>query len=591
MNRYRSSLPNRPTAQALPVWAMARLVVVILAVGALAGAAAQSLAALLPSETIAAVGVQGLADHKAKLQPFVDEWERLGLTQMLEETADQEGEDMDALSGTLSGVDFFDLLGDEVWLSVSASNFNPLPAVTLVARVSEAGAQVLAGLLADSAQDEAAQTLSEGNISFTVFDSEDEDFPVAVALSGNFAALSTNPDTLRGVLRRYQGAAEPNFTDSVAYASGLAPLGAFTVAFTLDYPRVADVLAPLAQGMGFDQSVARVAQALRTAGTFASAVLLTDGGIESRSQQVLGDRSLDPSLYDLLSANAAYPATVLRFVPTAAISVQAGNADIAGWWAYLNELAMDLQEVGIGSLDGFLTENIGIDVQSMLFSWMGKGGGAISLTAPAATAPGMTPESLLGDNVYLVEAKDEAAASQGMAQLFMMAGAMASSFIDPMGDAAPPAPATRQSAGVTVTTYEFGDGLTFETAVAGGYLLIGTKAGALDPVLAANASGGPGMASGLLAGLQQAVPANARSMSLSDMRTTITSAADAVVSELGTAAGLTGAADLDFDAVEASSQALAEYVRFIAQKVGGSYSYQTVDGGTVSGYGQTQVTW
>ncbi len=591
MNRYRSSLPNRPTAQALPVWAMARLVVVILAVGALAGAAAQSLAALLPSETIAAVGVQGLADHKAKLQPFVDEWERLGLTQMLEETADQEGEDMDALSGTLSGVDFFDLLGDEVWLSVSASNFNPLPAVTLVARVSEAGAQVLAGLLADSAQDEAAQTLSEGNISFTVFDSEDEDFPVAAALSGNFAALSTNPDTLRGVLRRYQGTAEPNFTDSVAYASGIAPLGAFTVAFTLDYPRVADVLAPLAQGMGFDQSVARVAQAFRTAGTVASAVLLTDGGIESRSQQVLGDRSLDPSLYDLLSANAAYPATVLRFVPTGAISVQAGNADIAGWWAYLNELAMDLQEVGIGSLDGFLTENIGIDVQSMLFSWMGKGGGAISLTAPAATAPGMTPESLLGDNVYLVEAKDEAAASQGMAQLFMMAGAMASSFIDPMGDAAPPAPATRQSAGVTVTTYEFGDGLTFETAVAGGYLLIGTKAGALDPVLAANASGGPGMASGLLAGLQQAVPANARSMSLSDMRTTITSAADAVVSELGTAAGLTGAADLDFDAVEASSQALAEYVRFIAQKVGGSYSYQTVDGGTVSGYGQTQVTW
>lgn len=591
MNRYRSSLPNRPTAQARPIWALARFAAVILAVSALAGVAAQSLAALLPSETIAAVGVNGLADHKAKLQPFVDEWERLGLTQMLEETADEEGEDMDALSATLSGVDFFDLLGDEVWLSVSASNFNPLPAVTLVARVSEAGAQVLAGLLADGAQDEAAQTFSEGSISFTVFDSEGEDFPVAAALSGNFAALSTNPDTLRGVLRRYQGAAEPNFTDSVAYASGLAPLGAFTVAFTLDYPRVADVLAPFAQGMGFDQSVARVAQALRTAGTFASTALLTDGGIESRSQQVLGDRSLDPSLYDLLSANAAYPATVLRFVPTGAIAVQAGNADIAGWWAYLNELAMDLQEVGIGSIDGFLAENIGIDMQSMLFSWMGKGGGAISLTAPAATAPGMTPESLLGDNVYLVEAKDEAAASQGMAQFFMMAGAMASSFIDPMGDAAPAAPATRQSAGVTVTTYEFGDGLTFETAVAGGYLLIGTKAGGLDPVLAANASGGPGMTSGLLAGLQQPVPANARSMSLSDMRPTIASLADAVVSELGMAAGLTGAADLDFDAVEASSQAIAEYVRFIAQKVGGSYSYETADGGTVSGYGLTQVTW
>ena len=591
MNQDRTSLLNRSGAQAHPFRALARFAAVVIVVGALATVAAQSLAALLPSETIAAVGIDGLADHKAKLQPFVDEWERLGLTQMLEETADEEGEDLDGLSDTLSGLDFFDLLGDEVWLSVSASNFNPLPAVTVVARVSEAGARVLGELLADGAQDATAQTFSEGSISFTVFDSEGEEFPVAAALSGNFAALSTNPDTLRGVLRRYQGAAEPNFTDSVAYASALAPLGAFTVAFTLDYPRVADVLVPFAQGMGFDQSVARVAQAFRTAGTFAGTALLTGGGIESQSLQVLGARSLDPTLYDLLSANAAYPSAVMRFVPTGALAVQAGNADIAGWWAYLNELAMGLQELGIGDIDSFLAENIGIDMQAMLFSWMGKGGGAISLSAPAATAPGMTPESLLGDSVYLIEAKDEAAANQGVAQFFMMAGAMASSFIDPMGEGAPVAPATRQSAGVTVTTYEFGEGLTFETAVAGGYLLIGTKAGSLDAALAANASGGPGMTTGLLAALQQPVPANARSISLSDMRPTITSVADAAVSELGMAAGLTGAADLDFDAVEASSPAIAAYVRFIAQKVGGAYSYQTVDGGAVRSYGLTQVTW
>lgn len=586
MNPVRSN-PMNSSGAARPAMTLVRLAAIALLLSALTTVAAQSLAALLPSETIAAVGVRGLADHQAKLQPFVDEWGRLGLTEALEDSAD---EDIDEL-GALAGVGFFDLLGDEAWLAVSASNFNPLPAVTVVARVSDAGARALADMLADAASnDDSAQSFTEGGISFTLFDS-DEDFPAAVALSGNFAALSTNPDTLRGVLRRYQGASEPNFTDSVAYASALAPLGPFTVAFTLDYPRVADALAPLAQGMGFDQSVARVAKALRTAGAYAGASLLTDGGIESTSLQVLGDRNLDPALYDLLSASAPFPAAILRFVPAGAVAVQAGNPDIAGWWGYLSSLAADLQEIGIGDLDSFLAENLGIDMQAMLFSWMGKGGGAISLTAPSAAAPGVTPDSLLGDSVYLVEAKDEAAAAAGISQFLSMAGAMASSFVDPMGEGGFVEPATRQVAGVTVSTYDFGDGLAFETAVAGGYLLIGTKSGGLDSVLVSNASGGTGMATGLLASLQQPVPAGARSMSLSDMRASIEALADEMVSQLGTVAGLTGGADLDFDAVEASSQAIAEYIHFIAQKVGGSYSYQNVDGGAVRGYGLTQIAW
>ncbi len=564
------------------------LVAVLVAAAFLAAATAQSLAALLPSETLAAVGVQGLAQHKDQLQPFIDEWDRLGLTDLLEQSGgDAVGDEIPA---DLQGMNLFDVLGDEVWIGVSASSASPVPAVTVVGRMSDKAAALLSSSLAEENAGSEVQTLTEGKIEFKVYTSDDDEMPVAMAQDGNFLAFSTNPDALRGVLRRYQGAKEPNFTDSKTYSSTLAAISPALVSFVIDLPAVVDVVMPFAKGMGFDQSAQRVANMLKTMGVFATTVRLTDAGVETLSLHALGDRSLDPALFDLLSNKTGYPSAVLSFVPDSAVGVQAGATDIPAIWAYLNQLVGQLPELGISDLDSFISDNLGLDLNLMLFGWMGPGTASITISSPAATQPGITPENLLGDSVYLVAVKDEAAAAAGLSQFLTMATSMGASFVAPDSDSGMVQPTTRQSSGVDVTSYAVGDGLTFETAFTDGYLLIATSSGAMDASLAAHASHRSGLA-GALAPLQKNVPAGATTMALSNDQASLRTLADTLLSQLGLAAGMTGSEDLDFDAVEATGDALTQFVNFVADRLGGSYSYQVPDGNVIRGYGLLSVTW
>lgn len=577
-----------PTPLRRPHGPLGRLTLALALAAALGLAAAQSLAPLLPSDTLVAFGVQGLKQHEAKLQPIIDEWERLDLTNLLERAGGEDADD--ELPAELKGLTLFDVLGDEFWIAASASSFSPLPAVVLVARVSDRASALFTKALADEQADATVESLTEGNISFEVYTSDDDDLTLAVARDGDFVALTTNPDTMRGVLRRYQGAAEPNFTDSPAYAATLAGLTPAAVSFLIDLPAAAKVAQPLAGGLGFDKSIERVAAMLKTVGVVASVARLTDAGIETLSIQALGDRSLDPGLYDLLTAKGAYPAGVLGFVPDTALGVQAGNLDLGAWWRYLNQLVAGLEELGVGDLDTFLAENIGLDLNQMLFSWMGAGAGTITMSIPSAAAPGMPQGNVLGDAVYLLAVTDEAAAQAGLAQFLTMATSMASSFMDPSGGAGLVQPTTRTSAGVNVTSYDLGEGITFEIAFSGGYLLLATSSTGMDAALAAGADGAAGV-SGSLAALQPNVPAAAVSMALSNDQASLRALADTLLSQFGMAAGLAGSEDLDFEAVEAAGAALTQFVNFVADKFGGSYSYQVVDGGVVRGYGLSQVSW
>lgn len=577
-----------PTPLRRPHGPLGRLTLALALAAALGLAAAQSLAPLLPSDTLVAFGVQGLKQHEAKLQPIIDEWERLDLTNLLERAGGEDADD--ELPAELKGLTLFDVLGDEFWIAASASSFSPLPAVVLVARVSDRASALFTKALADEQADATVESLTEGNIPFEVYTSDDDDLTLAGARDGDFVALTTNPDTMRGVLRRYQGAAEPNFTDSPAYAATLAGLTPAAVSFLIDLPAAAKVAQPLAGGLGFDKSIERVAAMLKTVGVVASVARLTDAGIETLSIQALGDRSLDPGLYDLLTAKGAYPAGVLGFVPDTALGVQAGNLDLGAWWRYLNQLVAGLEELGVGDLDTFLAENIGLDLNQMLFSWMGAGAGTITMSIPSAAAPGMPQGNVLGDAVYLLAVTDETAAQAGLAQFLTMATSMASSFMDPSGGAGLVQPTTRTSAGVNVTSYDLGEGITFEIAFSGGYLLLATSSTGMDAALAAGADGAAGV-SGSLAALQPNVPAAAVSMALSNDQASLRALADTLLSQFGMAAGLAGSEDLDFEAVEAAGAALTQFVNFVADKFGGSYSYQVVDGDVVRGYGLSQVSW
>jgi len=565
-------------------------------------ASAATLLDLLPPDTFAAMGVEGLADHEQKAQVFIDEWERLGLGQLLQDAygGDEVAEATEEIPAALRDADLLDLIGDEVWLTVSASSFNPLPAVTLVARLNAAGQAAIDELLADAAAEEGVTTLTEGAVSFYVAmpegetDDDSMGLPselgaLAWARAGDLLTASSNPDVLRGVLRRYQGASEPNLTGNAGFTGtvGTLPVGNFYV--YVDMASVVTVASPFVAGMGFDGIVQRLGAAFNTMGSYGAVSYFVADGIDGRSVRVLGDRSLDPTLYDLMTGTGGVSDDAAAFVPATALGFQVSTTDIPGWWGWLNELAASEPQLGVDDLNSVIAQMAGIDVNELLFSWMGSEVAMITAGAPSSSSIGMAMEDPLGDTLYLVRTTNEAAASTGISTVLQMAAGMASSFMDPMGEGAMVMPQTRDVGGVQVTDWALGEGFTLSTAVTGGFAIIATTPSGMDQALAAR-QGSQGLPLSL-APLRQRIPQGVNSYSLSDDSASLTATADMLVSQMDMVTGLAGGGDIDFDTAERANQALAEFVGFVAQRLGSSVGFTRFTGSTIVGESHTGVTW
>ena len=144
--------------------------------------------------------------------------------------------------------------------------------------------------------------------------------------------------------------------------------------------------------------------------------------------------------------------------------------------------------------------------------------------------------------------------------------------------------------GVSVTRYDVTDGVSLSYAVTDGQVLIATSAEAMQAVLDAKANGASITNSDAYSALQEVAPEGASSVTLTDQRSTLESLAQQVAGQLELTAGLTGAQNLNFDAVSDASSKLEEFITFVAGKFGTSAGYGE-RGETIRTYGQTDVTW
>ncbi len=578
-----------------------RTLVFFLAVALLPLALAQSLRPLLPAETLLAVGTQGMTDHQSQLQPILDEFERLGVGAAFQDAfagAEQSAEqsanvpDLSQVPAALQDLTVLDVLGDEAWLAVSLSPYNPLPVLTLVARVDAKAQTAFASLIDANADQDGVQRLTEGSLAFFVTTADGGDgmsTPIAYAQDGPLVALSSNPDVLRGVLRRHQGASEPNLTTTDAYGASLGTLSGGVFYSFLHVGPAGDVLSPLVQGQGFDTLATRLTRLLTTIGSSAGVLRITADGVETDGVQALDGAGQDIALYNLLSSSQAASLDPLGFVPQGALSVQSGAFDLTGWWNYLGDLVSSAPELGVGDLDQFISGMTGIDLRAALFDWSGTQVGTIATAAPAVTDPGMPAANLLGESVFMLQSTDDAAAAAGLSQLFTTVATQASAFTDPSGGAGAPDVSTHQVGDVTVTSYGMGPGIALSYAVTDGYALVATSTEAMDKVLQAR-SGSTALPA-TLAAMQGQVPQGAHSFALADQRASLEATAASIASQIQTVAGLGGAANLDFDKVQKASDAIEQFVRFIAARMGGSVSYSQVADNTITTHGMTQISW
>lgn len=557
---------------------------VLLALALLTSAAfAQPLQQLLPSSTVLAVGVNGLAASEGLQNAFVQPWEELGLSQALldvfgdlDATEFTEGMELDE---ELAAIDPWALLGEEAWLGVSLSPFNPLPAVILLARIDAETDAAIGDWLAT----QELTSLSEGAIAFDQTAGGSE--TIAIARFGGVLAASNNPDELRAVLRQAQGSSEASFTDQDNYNATLGQLGlggqaATSYAIYLDLGTVVERLLPLAAGMGFDASLNRVQAVFSTLGPVATLGLVDENGMVSTSLRRLDPAGGDAALLQLFDQSAAEPAprSLLGWLPEGTLSTYVSSIDPAAIWRYLGLLVRDLPEVGIPDLDGIIAGMLGVQIGADLFSWTAPGFMSVTTGSGQAAPLGAPADDLLGETVYLLRTRDAAAAEAGLSRLLRAATERVSLFADPFAAPGASAPVNvRQSevGGVTVNAYDVLPGLTLATAVSGDVVFISTTEDGLAQVLA---TGGLAPLPSVFESLIGQVPGDASAFSLSDDRASLLSTSGLLAQQVQLLAGF-GPGDLDFDAVERLTELLQDYIETIAPLFGGSVGWTTSAGG------------
>lgn len=573
---------------------------------------AQDLAKLLPAETFFALGIRDWASHREKLQPYVDEFTRLELGQALmdlgastsasddgtttdTEDAVQNTEDfMEEWQARFGDTDLLDMFGTEAWISASATSSNPLPSVTLLTKLTPEVSEQFASVIAEENPKQNAQTLTEGDLEFyTVEDSSSGENTVpttfAYALHRDILMLSSNPETLRGVLRQLGGSSDPNFTTAGGYQSSLATFEEGNAYSYLDLPVVADFLAPFAKQAGFEDLIDRLVQAFNTAGVSAGVSRFTDDGTETQGVQAVNPSGGDASLLALLTQSGVADKSVLDRSPADALAVSSSYTNLTGWWDYLNELAETQPELG-GDLDTIL-QGFGVDLRNTLFSWTGSQVFSITTGVAETVEPGVAASNLLGEAVYLFEASDETAAQEGLSNLVQTISAQVAAFADPSGGTGSAAQTMTDIAGVSVTNFEVTSGVNLSYAVTDGYALLATSQDAITKVLNARESGEALSGVEAIQGLLSFIPEDASSFALSNDRVTLQSTAGQIRSSLQTVAGMGGASTLDFDQVETTGAKAEEFFNFVAERLGYSVSYSQQSESGITSFGKTEVSW
>jgi len=564
----------------------------VLLLAAFAPAArAQALQRLLPADTALALGLHELDGARDLLAAFVDPWVELGVGEALADAlggldaaglmgVPLDADDLDGefdLPPELEGLEIWDLLGREAWLGVSVSPFNPLPAVTLLARIDgETGARFDALFARERA--EGALALTEGAIGFVVVEPGDGGFPLAAARDGDLLALSSNPDVLRGVLRQRQGSTEPAFGDAPRAAATLGALGDGQLHGFLDLGPLARSLAPFAAGLGFDTSVERLLAVFETLGPVAGVTRLSEAGTATTTLRRLQPSGGDAALVALLDAPGAAPRELLGWVPEGTLSVQVSALDLRDWWRYLGDLVAGLRELGVPDLNRTVADVLGVDLARDLVGWTAPGLVVVQTGLGETAALGAPASDLLGETVFGLRTSDEAAAEAGLRRLLDELAQRVALFADPF--AAPGGNAVvvvreLTLAGVAARAYDVLPGLTLVTSVTDGMAWIATHEEGLERVLLAGRGGAPLPAS--FAELADLVPAGATAFTLADNRASLAATGDALKQQVQLLAGFAGGG-IDFDAVERATDALEAYLEAIAPRFGGTVSWSSHGG-------------
>lgn len=481
--------------------------------------------ALAPAETFAVLGFRTGAPDDGTTQALTDDletlgWEQAGRTlerlgafsddpvtsRMLEMYGQMfQGEqgNMDASDGsrferclerqqeTVTWTDDQTPATEGGLITVSASAYNPVPAVTALLRATPAAEPMFTELhralvrCTERTGNEVAR-LREGNTTIFVLGNAG-DFPVAVSRRGRLFVAGTNPEAVRGVLRRAGGSDEANFAETPLYRNNEELLTRPGLHLALDAGALAGTLESLSGSLTDAQTAPladRLVRALRTLGTYAGTLGVGDGEVRLESQLTVNPGGGDRELAALLLRDA--PAPDPRFAPRSAYSVGAANVPVGPLFAYLDGWARLAGEAS-GRPLGLrrLARDAGLDLDVALLDWLGN---ELESAVLEPLGTDLTPYLYGQAQVFTVRTRGEAATRAGLAEIGRFVTRLVRKGV--LGDVGGMEdtlfePATEQTTfgGVQIERTRFGPNLDVGVAFLDDTLLVGTPAAALESAI------------------------------------------------------------------------------------------------------------
>lgn len=373
-------------------------------------------------------------------------------------------------------------------ITASASPYNPVPAVTALLQVTPAAEPVFTELhraLVRCTERTGGEVvrLQEGGTTIFVLGNAG-DFPVAVGRRGRLFIAGTNPEAVRGVLRRAGGGGEASFAETPFFRDNQALLTRPGLNLALDAAALAGTVESLSGSFADTQTaplVNRLVAVLRTLGTYAGTLGVREGEVRLESQLTVNPEGGDPELAALLLRDT--PAPDPRFAPRSAYSVATANVPVGPLFEYLNGWARlagraSGQPLGLRQL----ARDAGLDLDVALLDWLGDASESAVLE-PLGTD--LTPYLYGQAQVFALETTGKEATRAGLAEL----GRFARQFVreSDLGDleGAFLESATERTTfgGVDIERVRFGPNLDFGVAFVDDTLLLGSPAAALESAI------------------------------------------------------------------------------------------------------------
>lgn len=364
-----------------------RWLVLLLALSLAATAPAQGLLDLAPDSAVFVLDVAADAGAPAGLVAALEDldWAAAGdtlgrLAQVLGGEAldgmggedDLLGEIADACPAAADAVEGLEpdgFLSDGLLL-VSLTPFAPTPHGLALARVADepraaALQDALVGCFGGTRLEQDGVTLE------VLFDGED--LPLIVTRVGDLFVAGTEPNLVRGVVRRAGGAAEPALAGTPLGAA-LARLERGGVGFGLDLTGLGAVANALAGAVPPEAAdlLERAVAAVETLGVVAGRVGWTDDGLRVERVHAWPDAAPDAALAALL----ADPRQAERptWIPAGAVAASANLVPLRGIVDYLDGWLAALEEPLGARVDlrGLAADTLDLDLDAALLSWIGE---------------------------------------------------------------------------------------------------------------------------------------------------------------------------------------------------------------------------